>query len=380
MAEAPAKDQTAGPSYRRRDFTYDRWMESVGIPIHRGYFIEDLRTVPLGRWDDRGCDAAFIQLEGMQGVCEARVSEIPPGQSLPPTKTGIDEVIYVLDGRGLTTVWRTDGAAKKTFEWQTRSMFMIPHHHWHQLSNAQGDRPVRLLHCTYMPPAMSAVQDPAFFFDTKYEAPDLLSSLGGEFYAEAKAVQARVGGAKTGVGAFWYGNFFPDMAAWDQLVPFWGRGAGGHAVFVQFPGSEWTAHMSVFPAQTYKKGHRHGPGFFIVIPAGQGYSLLWPEGGERIVVPWHEASAFVPPNRWFHQHFNVGDKPARYLAMHPLGQFTGTSERIEDANRDQFDYCDEDPWIRQKFEEEMGKRGMKSLIPEEAYQVKGYEWDYGDEK
>ncbi len=28
-------------------YTYDRWMESVGIPIHRGYFIEDLRTVEL---------------------------------------------------------------------------------------------------------------------------------------------------------------------------------------------------------------------------------------------------------------------------------------------------------------------------------------------
>src|SRR5204862_7505545 len=34
-------------------YTYDRWMESVGIPIHKGYFVEDLRTVPLGRWDER---------------------------------------------------------------------------------------------------------------------------------------------------------------------------------------------------------------------------------------------------------------------------------------------------------------------------------------
>ena len=36
--------------------------------------------------------------------------------------------------------------------------------------------------------------------------------------------------------------------------------------------------------------------------------------------------------------------------------------------------------MRQRFEEELGKRGLKSLIPEEAYTTKGYEWDYGDEK
>ena len=59
MAEAPAKAEGTEPVYRRRDFTYDRWMESVGIPIHRGYYVEDLRTVELGRWEERGCNAAF---------------------------------------------------------------------------------------------------------------------------------------------------------------------------------------------------------------------------------------------------------------------------------------------------------------------------------
>jgi len=79
--------------------------------------------------------------------------------------------------------------------------------------------------------------------------------------------------------------------------------------------------MSVFPAQTYKKGHRHGPGRAIVIPGGEGYSILWPhETAEKIVIPWHEASLFTPPGRWFHQHFNLGEGPGRYLALHPLPQ------------------------------------------------------------
>jgi gentisate 1,2-dioxygenase len=139
--------------------------------------------------------------------------------------------------------------------------------------------------------------------------------------------------------------------------------------------------MSVFPAQSYKKGHRHGPAYVIVIPVGEGYSMMWPEGQEdnKVVVPWQKASVFVPPNRWFHQHFNVGTAPARYLAFHPLPQLMGMGggEQIQDRARDQIEYANEDPLVRQRFESELDKRGLKSLMPEEAYKNPDYEWDYG---
>jgi gentisate 1,2-dioxygenase len=130
----------------------------------------------------------------------------------------------------------------------------------------------------------------------------------------------------------------------------------------------------VFAAQTYKKAHRHGPGRAIIIPAGEGYSVMWEEGKEKIVVPWHECSLFVPPNRWFHQHFNVGGSNARYLALHPPMQFHGHAEKVEDRAKDQIEYPDEDPFIRQKFEEELAKRGVQSLMPDEAYSNRNYEW------
>ena len=40
------------------EFTYDGWMESQGIPVHRGYYVEDLRTVEVAPWELRGCDAS----------------------------------------------------------------------------------------------------------------------------------------------------------------------------------------------------------------------------------------------------------------------------------------------------------------------------------
>ena len=117
-----------------------------------------------------------------------------------------------------------------------------------------------------------------------------------------------------------------------------------------------------------------------MIPGGEGYSILWPhETAEKMVVPWHEASLFTPPDRWFHQHFNVGAGPARYLALHPLPQFRGMGEQVQDRS-DQIEYPDEDPFIRQKFEDELAKRGLKSIMPEEAYQDRNFEWDYGMER
>lgn len=363
-------------------FTYDAWMEDQGIPIHRGYYIEDLREIELGPWRGRGIDAAFMQLHGMQGVVEARVEEIPAGATIDPLKMAVDELVYVLNGRGVASVWSDDSMPKKTFEWSTRSLFLIPRNNWCQMGNMDGSNPVRLLRYNFLPIAMSAVPEPDFFFNNPYTNSAVLQSRDHEFYSEARAelIQGEGRFAETG-RQIWKGNFFPDMQAWDKLVPFWGRGAGGHVVFIRTPGSEMTAHMSVFPERSYKKGHRHGPGRVIVIPGGEGYSILWPdENAEKIVVPWHEASCFVPPNRWFHQHFNLGGSAARYLALHPPEQFAGRSEKVEDRARDQIEYSNEDPWIREHFEGELDKRNMVSAIPAEAYQDPDYEWSYSDDE
>lgn len=371
----PAAVGSAVPGYWSGVFVHDVWMQQQGIPIHKGYFIEDLRTVEVGWWEARQCHAAFIQLQGQQGVSEARVTDIPPGKTLPPVHLGIDEVVYVLEGRGLTNVWTGDGKSKRTFEWQKHSLFLLPHNCHHQFSNMQGDKDVRLLHYNYLPIALS-VQEPELYLDNPAERASL-DGLAGDFYSEAKVMQEAVGRRTLGTTRnFWYGNFFPDMRAWDKLDALKTRGAGGHSVQIQFPNSQMSCHMSVFPSRTYKKAHRHGPGRVIVIPAGEGYSILWQEGREKIVAPWHEGSMFVPPEKWFHQHFNVGGNPARYLALHPLAQFAGYAEKIEDQARDQIEYAEEDPFIRNKFDEELAKRSLSTAMPEEAYKIRDYQWTY----
>src|SRR5205814_8075591 len=73
MAEAT---QAVG---RRRRTPYDRWMEAQGLPVYRGHFVAEPGTVEVAPWPERGINGAFIQLAGMEGVSEARITEIPPG-------------------------------------------------------------------------------------------------------------------------------------------------------------------------------------------------------------------------------------------------------------------------------------------------------------
>jgi len=370
-AQEPRQPQVRGVRGR---YPYDEWMESTGLPVYRGHFVADPVTIELASWPERGVNAAFIQLVGMQGVCEARITEIPPGQSSEPFKMAVGEVVYVLEGQGLATVWAGDGP-RQTFEWQKHSLFLLPRNCWHQFSNARGDRPARLLNYNHLPLAMSAVPDLDFQFRGPLEEPDRLYGK-EEFYAEAVMMTRTDAGGRRGQGVYWRANFIPNMNSWDKLVPFWGRGAGGYVVRIEFPGGDMDCHMSVFDPQLYKKAHKHGPGRVIVIPKGEGYSILMPPPGvegERVVCPWQEGSIFVPPDNWYHQHFNTGRESARYLALHALPQFSGN------PYRHQIEYPQEDPWVRERFEAEIAKIGLKSLMPIEAYQNPDWEWDYGDD-
>ena len=377
---APPSDFLRQVSLEHR-LPWDVWSSSLGIPVHEGYFIDDVRTVELGWWPERECNAAILKLAGCEGVSEARVTEIPAGKSLPPQKFAFDEIVYVASGRGLTTILGEDDSYQKSFEWQPHSLFLLPRNHRFQLSNVQGSTPARLLHYNYFPPALSIIPDPEFFFNNDSAGKDIVAKE-ADFYSEAKILQPREGETAPGLSAgmaYWLGNFFPDMRAWDRLVPFRGRGAGGHVVWIRYPSSTITNHMSVFPAQSYKKAHRHGPGVVIIIPGGEGFSVMWEEGRDKVFIPWHEGSVFVPPNRWFHQHFNVGSAPGRYLAFHAPRFSAVNWERVEDRQRDQIEYPDEDPRVREYFENELDKRGLKSLMPEIAYKEREFEWNYGND-
>src|SRR5687767_13975984 len=162
QTETSAPRTTERPRIRRPS-AYEEWIATLGLPIIRGYFLDDIRTCEVGWWEERQYNAAIVMMAGQEGTAEVRVSEIPPGKSTSPVKFALDEIVYVADGRGLTSVW-AEGHPPKTFEWQKHSLFMLPRGYTHAYSNTRGDQPARLLHYNALPRALDALPDPDFFF------------------------------------------------------------------------------------------------------------------------------------------------------------------------------------------------------------------------
>jgi hypothetical protein len=360
---------------RGREGAYDVWLATQDVPVHTGHYVEDFRVLDRGWWSLRGCPAAVLKLTGHAGVEEAHVLEIPPGKTIPPFRMAVEEVIYVAEGQGLATVW-ADGHPKVTFEWHKHSLFRIPANYYYQLSNARGDQTALTLHTSYLPMAMHTNSNPEFFFNNPFVDTRDLYEGGGNFYSSpARAVRQQVTrNGETVVTEGWYANFFPDLTIWENLRADTSPGRLSFKGDVQLPDSSIRLQLMVLPARRYRTAHRHGPGVTIIgIQEAEGFCIMWPEGGDYTFATWKEGSVFVPPDQWYHMHVNTGSVENRQLRIFPPQPLMGYSAPRSSKGR--IPLVDEDPWIRQRFDEELAKNGLTSLMPPEAYTDPNFEWD-----
>lgn len=344
---------------------YTDFLNAEGVPVIRGFAIDDLKTVDVAPWARKGGNGAYINLEGTGGTNDAYITEIPPGGTLNPERHLFEEMVYVVDGNGSTAVWY-DESKKRSFEWGPGSLFAIPLNAHYQHFNGSGLRAARLFSVTNAPVVINLYHNLRFVFDSDFTFDDRFD--GGEQYFDGKGeiMQGRWSKRNTLVT-----NFVPDTHGLE-LYAWKARGAGGRNIMIELAHNTMAAHISEFPVGTYKKAHRHGPGAHVILLSGKGYSLLWPQGTEPRRVDWHQGSVVVPPNQWFHQHFNAGAEPARYLALrwgsqrYDMGAaFTSDEGEIGRSGADvsvkeggwQIEYPDEDPAIHRVFEDELARSG-----------------------
>ena len=82
----------------------------------------------------------------------------------------------------------------------------------------------------------------------------------------------------------------------------------------------------------------------------------------------------VPPNMWWHQHFNTGPTPARYLAFKYEGVAVRNAQGVPKAwisariGGDQIDYADESGAIRNRFADALSKHGLTTKM-QTAYEA-----------
>jgi hypothetical protein len=258
---------------------------------------------------------------------------------------------------------------QRTFEWGATSLFAIPLNAEYRHFNGSGiDRAV-LVSTTNLPMMLNLFHNEKFIFSNEFYFDDRVGK--NEYFSGEGVMQLVRQGNDT-----WETNFVPDLQKID-LPNFSDRGAGGGCLIFLLADSSMHAHVAEMPAGTYKKAHRHGPGYHVMCVAGSGYSLMWYEGDTEFTrIEWKHGVVFPPADQQFHQHFTTSAEPARYLATgfgslrYPftlarrqeiLGEKVAFATSTKDGG-DQIEYRDQDPRIHPMWLEEIAKRGLTSRM------------------
>ncbi|TMD57015.1 MAG: cupin domain-containing protein [Chloroflexi bacterium] len=342
---------------------YKDWVAKEGIPVHEGFGL-DLLDLDVAPWPRLEANGAFAHLTGRGDFIDMQIVEIPPGGKTAPQRHLYEEVVYVLAGRGSTSVESPSGE-RHSFEWHTGSLFAIPLNGSYRHYNGSGTEPARIVAVTDLPLILNVFRDEAFIWDNPRAFPDRFGDS-QRFRGDGTFLPVRPG------RHMWETNFVPDLRTFE-LKEWKARGAGGSNIMFVLADGTMHAHMSEMPVGTYKKGHRHGADFHVFAVTGEGYSLYWWEGETELRrFDWKHGCVFAPADRLFHQHFNVSAEPARYLAIafgglrYPTladkrATFMGMDVSVKEGGR-QIEYEDEDPRIRRIYEDELRKRGIPSRM------------------
>ncbi len=347
--------------------SYTDWLEEEGVKVYEEFYFPSLSKIELGPWERKGGSGAVIHITNRHMPNDCHVVEIKPGAKSEPEHHMYEAMVYVVSGRGATTIWQDD-KQKQTFEWQAGSLFAIPLNARYQNFNGSGTEPVRYIAVTNAPPMMRLFKDNKFIFNSNYKFDSRYSGEDDYFNGSGKLFKRRV----------WQSNFVanaPDMLLYSRD----NRGAGGIHAALELANNNTKCHISEFPVGTYKKAHCHGPGAHLVILSGSGgYSMVWTkeDRSDMIKCDWELGSMVTVPNDdCFHQHFNTGNNRARYLALRTgdmgmnspgMPRILSTEVSVKDGGG-QIEYEDEDREIHTIFEKDLKTHGaacrMKAFIP-----------------
>src|SRR5438128_750444 len=355
----------------RANTFYERWLEKEGIPVIRGFGVADVRRLSLRPWQRLGCEGAYLQLRGLEGITGVYVGRVPPGTMTEPEKHLYEKVIYIIQGQGVAE-FQQHGRVPQAINWKTGSLFSPPLNATHRLIN-HSTEPAIFLAVTTAPMILDHFHNERFVFNSDFAFLDRYDGEGD--YFEAGDYRYLSANDRQWI---WETNFIPD--ARKAMIDAQGqKGAGVSITQFEIADNTLIGHLAEWPVGRYHKAHYHGGGAVLVILRSEGYSLMWPNEwgtrpyesgqGDRVVkIDWSPGSVFSPPTNWFHQHFNTGSEPALQLALRcgsqkfPLGiRVAAIRAGVYTSVRQGgtlIEYEDEDREIRRVYEAELEKKGI----------------------
>jgi len=351
---------------------YERWMEKEGVPIVEGFGVTDVGRISLRPWSRLGCDGAYLQLRGLEGITGVYIGRIAPGTMTEPDKHLYEKVIYIIQGEGVAE-FQQRGRVPQSIKWKTGSLFSPPLNSTHRLIN-HAKTPALFVAVTTAPMILDHFHNEQFVFNSDFAFCDRYDGEGDYFNVGDRRYLAA-----NNRQWIWETNFIPDArkAAIDGQEQ---KGAGVNLTQFEIADNTLIGHLAEWPVGRYHKAHYHGGGAVLVSLRSEGYSLMWPNEwgtrpyesgyGDRVVkIDWAAGSVFSPPTNWFHQHFNTGSEPALQLALRcgsqkfPLGIRVaairaGVYTSVKQGGT-LIEYTDEDPEIRRAYQAELAHKGIE---------------------
>lgn len=363
---------------------YEVWLENEEVPVYTGYGVKDVAAVPRGQWKRTGGKAAFFDLRGMDGFTAGYVVEIGPHQRLNVQQHMYEESMYGLAGTGILSLLVDNAGERVEISWKEGTLFAPPLNCPYELRN-DTDSIALLFVATNMPLVMDLFADSKFIFDCGNRFEDRISEvLVGKTQGTRTSMSGRGGLTISGAQI----DNVPTGTDPNDLE----GSAEAHGVFA-LAGNALGGHLAGEPVGKYDEAHYHGGGAIILILKSYGYSLMWPaelgprpyqDGfADRIVkVEWGPGSIISPPGAWFHQHFNLGNVPARniafrfgyglahpvrfYLSNHDINGRTACTVGMREGGS-LIDFEDEDPKIHADYEMALKASGVPCAMDHQIF-------------
>jgi mannose-6-phosphate isomerase-like protein (cupin superfamily) len=368
-----------GTARARAKTSYERFMESESVPIVEGYAVTNVHNVQAKPWKRLGCDGAYLNIRGLEGITGAYLVKLTAGTSTIPERHLYEKIFYVVHGEGVAEIQQRD-RVPQNMQWRTGSVFSPPMNTLHRLMNYSNE-PALLLAVTTAPMALDHYHNEQFVFHSDFSFNDRYDGESGYFDPGAERYLA-----SNNRQWIWETNYIPDARA-ARLDAQEQKGTGVNITQFEISNNTLIGHLAEWPVGRYHKAHFHGGGAVLVILRSSGYSLMWPNhlgttpyengfGAEVVRIDWVPGSVFSPPTNWFHQHFNTGPEPALQLALRcgsqkfPLGIRVaairaGVYTSVKSGGT-LIEYNDEDPAIRQTYEAELAAKG---IAPDMNYDI-----------
>jgi oxalate decarboxylase/phosphoglucose isomerase-like protein (cupin superfamily) len=354
------------PSLRAKS-AYENFVGAEGVPAAGGFGVPSIHYVAMAPWRRLGCDGAYLQFNGSDGVLGAYAGRIPPGGATLPERHLYEKMIYVFHGEGVAEFQQRDQVPRNIL-WRPGSLFSPPLNTLHRMMN-QSSEPAMFLAVTTAPLALDHYRNEKFVFHNEFLFSERFD--GGVDYFAARDEPVRGNNRREWVHQ---DNFIPDVAAMAHDY------AGGRKRRIKIARFEMAknsliAQLVEWPVGRYRKAHCRSGTVMLVILRSSGYSLMWPShlgtqpyknglADQVVRLEWQPGSVFSPPPNWFHQHFNTGAEPAQTLAFFcgseqfPLSRRTDGANALANLRGSLRELHGDDPSIRRMYEAELGKKGI----------------------